>query len=101
MKIKQHVMISNPDDFRLGYYKTCFTLMGPEMAERFRKDDYQYIDCGEITLDIDVTHDQAVTAIVSAIDAQVTKEQGEHELKMNLLKARKNELLALTHEKAA
>ena len=97
MKIKQHVMISNTASFRQGYYATCFTLVRPDIVESFTN-DLAYIDCGEIELDISIGDDEVVTCIVNAIDAEIDKEQAEHHVKIELLKTRKSELLALAHD---
>ncbi len=97
MKIKQHVMISRPENFRHGNYSTCFSLLAPNAAKRMC-DEYGYIDCSEIEIEINVSGDEIVASMVKTIDAQIKKELGEHEVKMNLLRDRKNELLAITHE---
>ena len=99
MKIKQHVMIAHPDDFLRGSYRSCFTLMDGTLADRFTdKVDYKYIDCGEIDLDINVSGETVTAHVLEALDAEIEKERAEHSLKMDMLKTRKNELLALTHE---
>jgi hypothetical protein len=36
--------------------------------------------------------------VISTLDAEIETEAAEHELKMDLLKQRKSEMLALTHE---
>jgi hypothetical protein len=92
MKIKQHVHIVDPDDFLRGDYHSCFNLFdSPSNCP-------EWIDAGEIELDIEVDKDSVIARVVTALDEEIEKETAEHELKMELLKQRKNEMLALTHE---
>ena len=92
MKIKQHVVIVHPDWFLAGEYAMCFTLRG----ERLNEDKWIY--AGEVELDLDVDHADVTATVIKALDAEIEKERAEHSLKMDMLKTRKNELLALTHE---
>jgi hypothetical protein len=91
MKIKQTLVITRPDEFLAGS-RECFSLIGNYGVPK------TWIDCGEIELDVVVDKDQAVARVISTLDAEIEKETAEHELKMELLKQRKNEMLALTHE---
>ncbi len=97
MKIKQHVMISRPENFRRGDYSTCFSLLASNAAKRMC-DKYGYIDCGEIEIEINVSGDEIVASMVKKIEAEIKREPGEHKMKMALLKNRKAELLAITYE---
>jgi hypothetical protein len=92
MKIKQHVHIVYPDKFLRGDYVDCFNLFDTPNAHP------DWIDAGEIELDIEVDKDSVIARVVTALDEEIEKETAEHELKMELLKQRKNEMLALTHE---
>jgi hypothetical protein len=91
MKITQRLVITRPDEFLTGS-RECFSLIGNDCTP----DDW--IDCGEIELDIEVDKDEAIARVVTTLDEEIEKETAEHELKMNLLKRRKSEMLALTHE---
>jgi hypothetical protein len=95
VKIKQHVVITDPDQFLRGDFQTCFTLYSTPTQIG------NWIDCGEVELDINVDHDQVTAKVLEVLDAEIDKERAEHELKMNMLITRKNELLAITHEVAA
>jgi len=92
MKIKQTLMISGADNFMRGNYRSCFTLVGYECGIP------GWIDCGEIELDVDVKTGEVINTIVAAVDEQIKAERAEFAVKINILEARKNELLALTHE---
>ena len=96
MKIKQHVMISNADDFLHQSYRSCFTLMDSAVAEIFTgRGEDSYIDCGEIELDINVSGEDVTASVLSSLNAEIEREQAEHSLKMDMLNTRKQELLAL------
>jgi hypothetical protein len=93
MKIKQRLAIRKPDSFLVGDYRFCFSLLTDADCM-----PPAWIDCGEIEIDVVVDKDQAVARVISTLDAEIEKETAEHELKMELLKQRKSEMLALTHE---
>ena len=97
MKIKQHVVISNPDKFLQGNYSNCFNLLDDRMTELMVRES-GWVDCGDIELDIDVSGEKITASILKALDAEIKKERAERSLKMDLLQTRKDELLALTHE---
>jgi len=85
MKIKQHLVIANPDSFLKGDYDLCFNLYGWEVS------DPDYINCGEIELDVDVDTGKVIEVVSNAID----KEIAELAAKTIVLETRKKELLAL------
>lgn len=96
MKIKQNLWLSNPDHFLRGQYDYCFA-----MTETDAMDRQGWVLCGEIELDVNVDSGEVIKTVTAAIDAEILKTQGELEGKINILKTRKNELLALTHQVAA
>ena len=92
MKIKQHLIIRNPDHFLRGEYDGCFTLFGHESAVP------EWIDCGEIEIDVNIDRTEAIAKTVEAIDAEETRIRAESTAKINMLEGRKNELLAITYQ---
>jgi len=98
MKTKQTIYVSTPhyDDFLRGNFNWCFTC-----AKTGQTTPDYYIKIAEIEFDIDVDHDTVNEKVVDKIDAEIDEEQALHHLKLEALKSRRSELLALTHEKAA
>lgn len=86
MKIKQHLHITNPEAFLRGDYSDCFGLWDHAAGVE------GWIVVGEIELDVNVDSGEVINVVASAIDEQIEKRIAE----VQLLKARKNELLALT-----
>jgi hypothetical protein len=87
MKIKQNLVVINPDAFLRGDYERCFTLFGypPGVGG--------WVEAGEIEIDVNV--DSA--AVVDVVTAAIDKEIDTNKVKITLLENRKRELLALTH----
>ena len=85
MKIKQHVVLTQPAQFLKGNYSSCFTLF-----------DYKtgidgWIDCGEVTLNIEVDSDDVIRVATQDLDEQISKANAV----LSVLETRKAELLAL------
>ena len=91
MKIKQHLLITNPADFLKGHYECCFNLM--KYPGKYLPKDW--IICGEIEFDVEVDTGEVIQKVVSVMDREIEKASEEFALKMHLLKRRKEEFLAL------
>jgi len=91
MKIKQTLLIAHPDAFLKGDYSVCFTLMD-EYNEHLPQD---WINCGPIEIDVNVDTGEVIQKVVSVMDREIEKASEEFALKMQLLKRRKEEFLAL------
>ena len=85
MKIKQHVVITDPAKFLKGQYYSCFTLF-----EGGCKID-GWIDCGEVTLNIEVDSADVIRVATDELDEQISKANAV----LSVLEQRKAELLAL------
>ena len=96
MKIKQHLVITNPDAFLRGDYTDCFTLYDSP------SDTIDgWIDCGEIELNVQVDTGAALIKVTAAIDKQMEKERTEFSQRMEILDRRKQELQALTYQESS
>lgn len=86
MKLKQQLVITDPEAFLRGDYSSCFTLFN-------RKITYNdWVHCGEIEIDLsEVDTSKMVQTVADAIDEKVAK----HIAIIEVLKNRKAELLAL------
>ena len=92
MKIKQVLHITEPNDFLKGDYHSCFALFDKDVSFG------DWIVVGEIELDVNVEPQALIDKTVAAIDAKAEKIRGEMSAKLAILEARKNELLAITHQ---
>ena len=90
MKLKQHLYIVYPDAFLKGDYRTCFNLF-----EDGKSHPTGWIYAGPIELDVNVDTGEAIQKVVAVMDAEIEKASEEITLKMQLLKQRKEEFLAL------
>jgi len=94
MKIKFNLYISSPVDFAKN----------PSNANAYYLDhgDCRHMDdtwtfVSEIYVDVDVDMDAVIGLAKDELDVSI----GKHTAAITVLESRKNELLALTHEKAA
>jgi hypothetical protein len=92
MKIKQHVVITNPMDFQKGDHHNCFALFGSESNVD------QWVNCGEIELDINVSIDDVRNTCLATIEAEEEEVKAEFSAKLVLLERAKNELLCLGND---
>ena len=88
MKIKQYVVITNPEAFLRGNFYSCFDIYdrNPEIPG--------WIGCGEIEFEIEVDSAEVVKITTDAINEEIAKEQA----KLEILERRKAELLFITHD---
>ena len=84
MKIKQHIHISNKKAFLRGDYDWCFSTVG-------HISDGDWIHCGEVEFEINVDTQTIIDSAAKEIDDEI----GKHTAAINVLEARKAELLAL------
>ena len=92
MNIKLNMYISDPERFvREPESAYCYALC----AGRYM--DKEWIFCTEIEFEVDTDSGKAIEAAKTELNAEI----GKHTAAINVLESRKNELLALTHEKAA
>lgn len=92
MKIKQHVMISDPVAFARGNYNWSLTLLG------YVPDPGNWIDAGEIELEINIDHQTAVKAATAALDAEAEEIRNKAFEAIERIKRQKSELLTLTQQ---
>ena len=85
MKIKQHVVITQPAQFLKGNYSSFFTLF------YYKTGIDGWIDCGEVTLNIEVDSADVVRIVSDELDEQISKANAV----LSVLETRKAELLAL------
>jgi len=88
MLIKQNLVITHPDNFLKADYGYCFSLYGWDMSH-----DPDYVQCGEIELDINVDTGKIIETISDVIDREIA----DLAAKTIVLELRKKELLALEH----
>jgi hypothetical protein len=88
MKIKQHLVITNVEDFLRGDYSLCFNLYGSPSIP----DGWVYVS--EIEIDVDVNMESAVGTAMEDLDRQIDTVK----LVVTALECRKRDLLALTHQ---
>ena len=85
MKIKQHVVITDPAKFLKGDYYSCFTLFSSECNID------GWIECGELELNIEVDSADVVRIVSDELDEQISKANAV----VAVLEQKKAELLAL------
>ena len=86
MKIKQFVVIANPEDFMRGDYSSCFTLFH---SDKHLPDNW--IVCGEIDVDIDVD----TGAVLKQATDEIDREMHVLQAAMIKLQNRKQDLLCI------
>jgi len=89
MKIKQHLVITDPERFLRGDYDGCFSLYTGDPGIT------GWIGCGEITITVNPDIVAMTNMVIEKIDQRIDEEEKEYNSKMLILKARKDELLAL------
>ena len=92
--MKQFLYIVNMDDYLNGNFDNCFTL-----TSNPRMDNYDgWKRCGEVEFEVNIDIEKAMKETIGIIDATIKEEMAEHELKINLLKEKKQNLLAIEHK---
>jgi len=92
MKIKQNLFITNIDDYLGGHYTHCFNIAQSDMLGT------EWIKIGTTTIDVNVDKEMLTARGIKVIEEAETKEIAEHEMKMRLLKEKKDSFLALEHK---
>lgn len=92
MKVKQYLYITNPQDFLRGDYSTSLTLTGYESVYS------EWINCGQIELDVNVSKEELVKSTLSALEQQEILARQEFDKKIAILSDAKHELLAIGHD---
>lgn len=84
---------------KIGFYKNIEhdyliiqPLYGKEPEDLFGSSDYIYL---EVSIDVDVEFKDTRQQEVDAIDKQITQVMAEYENRLNILRGKKQELLAL------
>ena len=85
MKITQHVVITDPESFLKGNYWGCFNLFD------HKSEQPDWINCGEIELNIEVDSADVVRIVSDELDEQISKANAV----VAVLEQKKAELLAL------
>ena len=89
MKIKQHLLITDPERFLRNNYDGCFSLYTNDPGIQ------GWISCGAIELTCNVDMDAITKYVLNEINDRIEKEESEYNEKMRVLKSRRDELLAL------
>ena len=85
MRLKLHLVCTNPEGFLRGDYNHCFIYMDNEILPE------EWISCGWHEIDVEVDVDKAIGIVTTVID----KEIGKHTAALNVLESRKKDLLCL------
>lgn len=85
MKLKLHVIITDPEAFLKGDYFHCMTLSSDKTTVP------GWVNCGQIEVSLDVNRGEVLEVAAKTI----TEEMGRCSAAMNVLEQRKAELLAL------
>ncbi len=96
MKIKQTIVITDPDVFLRTNYTS-----GMNLFDSNRNLPKEWIVCGEIDLDIDVNINDITLTVINTINEAMKAETAKHASRMCSLETRKQELLALPWTGAA
>ena len=95
MKIKQYLVITDTEAFSKGDYDSCLNLYGNSFAPD------QWVNCGEIELDINVDTHEVTSLAVQEIERKQEELKASSTAALTELTRRKNELLSITHEAEA
>jgi len=89
MKIKQFLVITNPEKFLRGDYAHCFGLFG------YETDVSEWVNCGEFDLEVNVSNGEVIACTIRAIEGEIEEQKADFAAVITLLEARKAELLAI------
>ena len=96
MKIKQHLVITNPLDFFAGKYHDCFTLYETKSSVR------DWVNVGEIEIEVpDELVEQSQAIGIKALDEAEKVVKKEYTQSMARIDIARQELLCLTDQSAA
>ena len=90
--MKIHIYITNAAEFLQGNYRWCF---GISDADDINVDGWFL--AGEVEVELDVNNETITQFAVNAIDKAEQEEIAEHQVKMDMLKEKKANLLSITH----
>jgi len=90
MKLKQHIVLTEPENFLKGDYHSCFSLYD---SVEYLPDGW--IDCGVIEIDINPDTGKMIEKVAADIDRKIETAK----LAVTVLENQKRELLALTHQR--
>lgn len=94
MKIKQHLMICDPQAFAKGDFFSCLNLYGKSI------DVSEWIDCGEVELTINVSEEKLVATSIKTLDKQEAKLREEFAAALGRIETERANLRALTYQPA-
>ena len=94
MKVKQFLIMTDPNDFLRGEYNWTFSLFGAESTQD------NHVNCGELEFEVNVDEKQVVSTVSKAIKQKIKDEIAEHAKRVVVLETRLNELLALEYDGA-
>ena len=90
MKVKQYVVITNPNQFLESDYTDGMSLFGsPDYLPK------KWIICGEIEIDLDVDVNDITKTVIGHMDAAISEKTAIFNAEIRALNARKQELMAL------
>ncbi len=92
MKIKQHLILTEPLNFAKGDYDDCFTLFehAPSVEGWF--------DCGEVEFEVDIDTKKVIQSSLEAIEAKEQEIKDKAAAALEALRAEKSTLLAIGHD---
>ena len=90
MKLKQHIVLTEPGNFLKGDYHSCFNLY--DSVECLPKD---WVDCGVIEIDVNPDTGKMLEKVAADLDYKIERAK----LAITVLENQKRELLALTHQR--
>jgi hypothetical protein len=90
MKIKQFLHITNLDKFLKKDYSDCFNLDAEDCNYMTK-----WHSCGEIELEINIDSNALVIKTIKIIDDEMKNQRAQYSRSMEVLEARKSELLSL------
>ncbi len=99
MKIKQYLYITDPIAFSDGC-RNCLQLSQYDDLGVHGSYTKEWIMAGEVEFDVDIDIDDVFVKAVEEIDHAEEKERAEHQVKMDILKEKRQKLLAISYEAA-
>ncbi len=96
MKLKQFLYITDPAAYLNGS-KNCYAITYRDnyQGKKFFED---WILVGEIEIEVNMSEEAVKHLMVKAIDAEVVNVRADFQGKIDVLKDRKDRLLAITHQ---
>ena len=85
MKLKLHLVCTNPEGYLKGNYNHCFTFLDHKMIPD------EWISCGWMEIDVEVDVANAIGVVSKVLDREI----GKHTAALNVLESRKKDLLCI------